>query len=134
MKRVFEIDVLHCPHCGGRRRLIALITAPLVVRRILRHLDLPPLGQAGRAVPLVTKTLLFLAEGAKGMIGVPDWAGGSGFRAFDKATGEVVWRTDLPAGATGAPMTYLHGGKQYLVVPLGGRGHEGELVALALPD
>jgi hypothetical protein len=41
MKPVFEIDVLHCPHCGGRRRLIALITEPLVVRRILRHLDLP---------------------------------------------------------------------------------------------
>ena len=41
MKRVFEIDVLHCPHCGGRRRLIALITDSLVARRILRHLDLP---------------------------------------------------------------------------------------------
>ena len=39
--RVFEIDVLHCPRCGGGRRLIALITDPLVVRRILHHLDLP---------------------------------------------------------------------------------------------
>jgi Putative transposase len=41
LKRVFEIAVLHCQHCGGRRRLIALITEPLVVRRILRDLDLP---------------------------------------------------------------------------------------------
>ncbi len=41
MKRVFEIDVLHCTRCGGRRRLIALITDSLVARRILRQLDLP---------------------------------------------------------------------------------------------
>ncbi len=41
MRRVFEIDVLHCDHCGGRRKLIALITHPLVARRILRHLELP---------------------------------------------------------------------------------------------
>ena len=41
MRRVFEIDVLHCGHCGGRRELIALITHPLVVLRILRHLELP---------------------------------------------------------------------------------------------
>ena len=41
LRRVFEIDVLHCDHCGGRRELIALITHPVVVRRILRHLELP---------------------------------------------------------------------------------------------
>jgi hypothetical protein len=41
MKRAFEIDVLHCAHCRGRRRLIALIQSPLAVRRILRYLDLP---------------------------------------------------------------------------------------------
>ena len=41
MQRVFEIDVLRCDQCGGRRRLIALITDPLVVRRNLRHLELP---------------------------------------------------------------------------------------------
>ncbi len=41
MRRVFEIDVLHCGRCGRERKLIALITSPLVVRRILRHLELP---------------------------------------------------------------------------------------------
>jgi len=41
MRRVFGIDVLSCVHCGGRRRLIALITDTLVARRILRHLGLP---------------------------------------------------------------------------------------------
>jgi len=41
LRRVFEIDVLRCPSCGSRRRLIALITDPPVVRKILRHLGLP---------------------------------------------------------------------------------------------
>ena len=39
LKRVFGIDVLRCP-CGGRRELIALITEPEVIRRILSHLGL----------------------------------------------------------------------------------------------
>jgi hypothetical protein len=41
LKRVFEIDVLTCPWCGGKRKLIALITDGKVVRRILEHLGLP---------------------------------------------------------------------------------------------
>jgi hypothetical protein len=54
MRRVFGIDVLSCEHCGGRRRLIALITDSLVARRILRHLGLPseaPPLAAARAPP-----------------------------------------------------------------------------------
>lgn len=41
MKRVFELDVLTCPWCGGRRKLIALLTDGAVVRKILEHLGLP---------------------------------------------------------------------------------------------
>ena len=41
LKRVFSIDVLHCKHCSGRRKLIALITDGVVVRKILDHLGLP---------------------------------------------------------------------------------------------
>ena len=41
MKRVFELDVLECPFCQGKRKLIALITDPPVVRAILECLDLP---------------------------------------------------------------------------------------------
>ena len=55
------------------------------------------------------------------------------FRAFDKATGEVLAEIALPAGTTGAPMTYLHRGKQYIVVPVGGRDVPPEWVALSLP-
>ena len=34
-KRVFEIDVLRCPDCSGRMRLIAAITDASVAQRIL---------------------------------------------------------------------------------------------------
>jgi len=38
MQRAFAIDVLACPSCGGRMRLIATIHDPAVIRRILEHL------------------------------------------------------------------------------------------------
>ena len=53
--------------------------------------------------------------------------------ALDKSTGEIVWQIELPAGTTGAPMTYMFGGKQYIVVAIGGIDTDPEFVALALP-
>ena len=41
MRRTFGLDVLACPRCGGRLRLVALIDQAPVVRHILRHLVLP---------------------------------------------------------------------------------------------
>ena len=41
MRRVFELDVLACPRCGGRLRLIAVLEASDTTARILRHLNLP---------------------------------------------------------------------------------------------
>jgi len=40
MRRAFDIDVLRCPHCAGRMRLIATIEDPAVIARILAHLGL----------------------------------------------------------------------------------------------
>ena len=40
MRRAFDIDVLACPRCAGRMRLIATIEDPRVIR-ILAHLVLP---------------------------------------------------------------------------------------------
>jgi quinoprotein glucose dehydrogenase len=100
----------------------------------LQGLNLPPLGTAGRRPPLLTKTLLFLGEGDKTAVRIPRGGGGNKFRAYDKTTGDVVWETELPAGTTGAPMTYLFDGKQYLVVAIGGVGHAAEFVAFSLSD
>ena len=50
LKRVFEIDLEHCPNCGGQRRIIAAILESAVIDRILTHLGLqaraPPRVQA----------------------------------------------------------------------------------------
>jgi quinoprotein glucose dehydrogenase len=100
---------------------------------LLKHLNLPPLGIANRAAPVVTKTLLFIGEGSDAMPGVARGAWGKKFRAYDKTNGKAVWETELPAGTTSAPMTYLFEGKQYIVVPIGGRDYPAEWVALGLP-
>ena len=54
-KRVFEIDIEHCPHCGGRLKIIAAIEDPAVIVGILTHLSLParaPPRSPARALPL----------------------------------------------------------------------------------
>ena len=58
MRRTFGFDVLACPRCGGRLRLIALIEEAAVIDRILRHLGLPtetPAPRPARAPPLLTR-------------------------------------------------------------------------------
>ena len=60
------------------------------------------------------------------------------FRAFDVDSGETLWRYTLPVDATATPMTYMHQGRQYVVVNAGGhhmfgRGHGDYLYAFALP-
>jgi quinoprotein glucose dehydrogenase len=99
----------------------------------IAQLDLPWLGQRGRPAPLLTKTLLFLGEGTEDALSILPIAGGKAFRAWDKETGDVVWETELAAGTSGAPMSYLADGRQYVVVAIGDRNTRGRLVALALP-
>lgn len=41
------------------------------------------------------------------------------FRAWDHATGEVLWEVDLGSGVTGHPVTYSVDGKQYVAVSTG---------------
>jgi quinoprotein glucose dehydrogenase len=103
---------------------------------VLKDLHLPPLGIPNRAAPLLTRTLLFIGEGSDAIFGTPqvEWAWGKKFRAYDKATGAVLWEMELPAGTTGGPMTYMSNGKQFIVVPIGGKDHPAELVALALAE
>ena len=39
LKRVFGIDIETCPACGGAVRIIACIEDPVVIEKILTHLD-----------------------------------------------------------------------------------------------
>lgn len=45
------------------------------------------------------------------------------FRAFLTVTGEELWRYRLPTSANATPMSYVHEGKQYIAVAVG--GHNG---------
>jgi quinoprotein glucose dehydrogenase len=54
-------------------------------------------------------------------------------RAYDKRTGRELAALQLPAPQSGSPMTYLHDGRQYLVIAVSGNDHPGELLAYALP-
>ena len=42
LKRVFDIDIEHCPNCGGALKIIAAdLEDPPVIIKILSHLGLP---------------------------------------------------------------------------------------------
>ena len=109
----------------------------------LAHLDLPRLGWPRRNFPLLTQTLLFLAqEGDRWIRGFTPVGTGVEYgtknsdpylRAFDPKSGELIAEIPLPGNATGAPMTYTVGGKQFIAVPIGGAAQPAELVALSLP-
>ena len=111
----------------------------------IAHLGIEKLGVPGRPSPLLTKTLLFLGEGLTNQrpggripadmpVEIATNSGGFMFRAYDKLTGEIHWERELEAGTTGAPISYVAAGKQFIVVAIGDREHEPELVAFALPD
>lgn len=108
---------------------------------LLRDLDLPPLGSGGRPTVLSTGSLLFVGEGHSTRklyagikrIPVKDCCNNRPrFMALDKETGDLLWETELPSHPNGSPMTYAVGGKQYIVVAIGGVDDPAELVAFSL--
>ena len=103
---------------------------------LLKDLALPPLGIPNRPAPLLTRTLLFIGEGSNAVIGTPqvEWAWGKKFRAYDKATGAVVWGNRAAVRDDRRTDEYMHKGKQYIVIPVGARDHPAEFVALGFPD
>jgi quinoprotein glucose dehydrogenase len=95
---------------------------------LLKELNLGPLG-GGRGYVLATRTLLFLAiRGTQRGDLTP--ADPPTLQALDKQTGTAVWKTELDHSPS-SPMTYLHGGRQYIAMA-SGSGSEAEIVAFAL--
>lgn len=82
--------------------------------------DLGPLGSASglpleMGVPLVGSGIT-TKSGLTFLAGVVDpW-----FRAIDTATGRELWRKKLPESPQTIPITYVAGGRQYVVVTAGG--------------
>jgi len=91
----------------------------------LKGLTIPKTGSPSQAGIMVTKTLVFAGEGAGGL---------AVFHAYDKATGEEIWQTPLPGPQVSLPMTYVHNGRQFIVVGARGTATSGaQLVAFAFP-
>ena len=136
--RVTAIDL----NTGEHKWMTAVGDGPRA-HPLLKDLNLPPLGAPLRNAPLVTRSLLFIANGQGNLgggrnlpvggrplsTGVP--AEPIKLRAYDKATGALVWDFAPPSRPLASPMTYLHQGVQYLVVATGS-GASAELIAFSL--
>ena len=94
---------------------------------LLQGVDIPDTGVPTRAGILLTKSLLFVAEGNGNQNASPH------IRAFNKETGELIHMWELPDLQTGLPMSYEHDGVQYLAMFVGGTTSPAELVVYALP-
>jgi len=98
----------------------------------LKGLDIPNTGQGGSVGLVVTKTLVILGDSQ--LTTTPQHPRGAMLRAYDKATGKEVGAVWMPAPQSGSPMTYMVGGKQYLVVAISGGAYSGEYIAFSLPS
>src|SRR4051812_10242139 len=128
--RITAIDL----NSGDHVWMVANGHAPdyVVNHPAMKGIDLTNAGRPTRAPLMVTKTLLFSADG-NNLWASPAGGGGDLFRAIDKKTGKVIHEMALPAMATGIPMTYMVNDRQYIVVAIGAAGVPASLVALALP-
>ena len=116
--RIVAIDV----NTGEHLWTIPNGEAPDAVRNhpMLEGLDVPDPGRSGHAAMLATSTALF----ATGLTrdNVPH------LFAIDKKTGKRLGQVATSQRGEYGLMTYMHGGKQYIVLPV-----NGGYIALALP-
>ena len=99
--------------------------------KMLQGVTIPRTGRPGRTGIMLTRTLLWAGER-----GPLDTVGGqtvSWFRSYDKTTGDIVSEMQIPANVTNVPITYMSGGKQYIVIAVAAVGKPAELLALTLP-
>lgn len=87
----------------------------------LQGMDIPNTGSGSIAKMVVTGSLLIYTD--TGSDGAPY------LFAIDKATGEQVGKVEIPETTNYGMMTYMHKGRQYLMLQTGPR-----LTTMALPD
>jgi hypothetical protein len=62
IRKVYEVDPLVCPHCGGQMKVIAFLTDYAVVDRIISHLNLTFVAERPPPMHLAHQELLMAAE------------------------------------------------------------------------
>ena len=98
----------------------------------LKGIAIPRTGRGGLVGVLTTSTLVIAGE--RGTFTNAQGQTGAMLRAYDKAAGKEVGAVFMPNGQTGSPMTYMAGGKQYIVIAIGGPNFPGELVAYTISE
>ncbi len=101
----------------------------------LRGVDVPNLGGTGHSIQMVMGDLLVqTTEDLRGETELNE-NGMPMLRARDKQTGQILASVEIPIPGQYGMMTYLHDGKQYVLLQAGSarRGQPGALVALTLP-
>jgi quinate dehydrogenase (quinone) len=140
------------PYKADNRWILSPLFAPCVqpTHGMLTAIDVKtreivwqvPAGTAEAQAPLGLESHLPIPIGTIGVGGPITTAGGVTFRAattdpylraYDNATGAVLWQGRLPVPAAGTPMTYVSPktGKQYVVVVAGGARLRGPAAANA---
>ena len=122
----------------------ALTAIDLSARRVMWS---RPLGTGRDSGPLGVPSMMPFTMGVPSMGGTLTTRSGLIFvsgtldnyvRAFDLSSGRELWKARLPAGGQATPMTYMAGGRQFLVVTAGGHSIMGTksgdyTMAYALP-
>ena len=62
IRKVYEVDPMICPRCGGRMKVVAFLTEPAVVDRIIRHLGLTFVAEKPPPAPVFEQVALTAAE------------------------------------------------------------------------
>lgn len=106
----------------------------------IRHLNTGPLGYAGdetigKGGGILTGGLFIAIQFRDRTYDQKPAKQGGLIDAFDQQTGQHLWQFELDGlYPLGTPMTYLHQGKQYLVVACNDRAGQGQLIGLALAE
>ena len=105
---------------------------PIRNHPLLKGITIPRTGQSGILGVMTTKSLVICGDG--GIFTDENGKRGARLRAYDKATGQEKGAVFMPARQTGAAMTYMLGGRQYIVSAIGGAEIGGSmLIAFRLP-
>ena len=98
--------------------------------RLLKGVTIPRTGQSGILGTLTTKSLVICGD--CGLFTDETGRKGARLRAYDKATGREVGAVFMDKVQTGAAMTYMLNGEQYIVTAIGS-SFGADLVAYKLP-
>jgi len=62
IRKVYEVNPMICPFCGRRMKVVAFLTGPAAVDRIVRHLELKFVAEKPPPAHIFEQAALMAAE------------------------------------------------------------------------